>query len=60
MKKIFLILIFLLVSSNLLANTLEYKGLEKLSKNNTFMNNKGEPYSIEEISDKKKFFDNNL
>ena len=53
MKKIFLILIFLLVSSNLLANTLEYKGLEKLSKNNTFMNNKGEPYSIEEISDKK-------
>ena len=53
MKKIFLILIFSLVSNNLSANTLEYKGLEKLSKNNTFMNDKGKPYSIEEISDKK-------
>ena len=53
MKKIILILIFLFVSNNLFANTLEYKGLEKLSKNNTFMNDKGKPYSIEEISDKK-------
>ena len=53
MKKIFLIIIFLFVTNNLFANTLEYKGLEKLSKNNTFMNNKGEPYSIDEISDKK-------
>ena len=52
MKKIFLILIFLFISNNLFANTLEYKGLEKLSKNNTFMNDKGKPYSIEEISDK--------
>ena len=53
MKKIFLIIIFLFVTSNIFANTLEYKGLEKLSKNNTFMNEKGKPYSIEEISDKK-------
>ena len=53
MKKIFLIIFFLLVTNNLLANTLKYKGLEKLSKNNTFMNDKGKPYSIEEISDKK-------
>ena len=53
MKKIFLIIFFLLVTNNLLANTLEYKNLEKLSKNNTFMNDKGKPYSIEEISDKK-------
>ena len=53
MKKIFLTIIFLLVTNNLFANTLEYKGLEKLSKNNTFMNDKGEPYSIDEISDKK-------
>ena len=52
MKKIFLILIFLFISNNLFANNLEYKGLEKLSKNNTFMNDKGKPYSIEEISDK--------
>ena len=60
MKKIFLIIIFLFVTSNIFANTLEYKGLEKLSKNNTFMNDKGKPYSIEEISDKKKFIGNNL
>ncbi len=53
MKKIFLIIIFLIVTNNLFANTLEYKGLEKLSKNNTFMNEKGKPYSIKEISDKK-------
>ena len=53
MKKIFFFIIFLLISNNLLANTLDYKGLEKLSKNNTFMDDKGKPYSIEEISDKK-------
>jgi len=53
MKKIFLIIIFLFVTNNLFANTLEYEGLKKLSKNNTFMNDKGKPYSIEEISDKK-------
>ena len=53
MKKIFLIIIFLFVTNNLFANTLEYEGLKKLSKNNTFMNDKGEPYSIDEISDKK-------
>ena len=32
MKKIFLIIFFLFVTSNLFANTVEYKGLEKLSK----------------------------
>ena len=53
MKKIFLIIIFLFFTNNLVANTLEYEGLEKLSKNNTFMDDKGKPYSIEEISDKK-------
>ena len=52
MKKIFIFIIFLLISNNLLANTLDYKGLEKLSKYNTFMDNKGKPYSISEISDK--------
>ena len=53
MKKIFLIIIFLSFSNNIVANSLEYKGLEKLSKNNTFMNDKGKPYSMNEISDKK-------
>ncbi len=53
MKKILLIIIFFSFTNNLFANSLEYKGLEKLSKNNTFMNDKGKPYSISEISDKK-------
>ena len=53
MKKIFLIIIIFFVTNNLFANTLKYKGLEKLSKNNTFMDDKGKPYSLEEISDKK-------
>ena len=53
MKKIFIFIIFLLISNKLLANTLDYKGLEKLSKYNTFMDNKGKPYSVSEISDKK-------
>ena len=53
MKKIFIFIIFLIISNNLLANTLDYKGLEKLSKYNTFMDDKGKPYSISEISDKK-------
>ena len=53
MKKIFIFIIFLLISNNLLANTLDYKGLEKLSQYNTFMDNKGKPYSVSEISDKK-------
>ena len=52
MKKIFLIIVFLFFTNNLVADTLEYKGLEKLSKNNTFKNDKGKPYSIKEISDK--------
>ena len=30
-------------ANNLFADTLDYKGLEKLSKNNTFMDNKGKP-----------------
>ena len=32
MKKIFLIIIFLFFTNNLVADTLEYEGLEKLSK----------------------------
>jgi len=53
MKKLLLIIFFLTTSQTSYANSIEYKGLEKLSKNNTFMNNKGEPYSVEEILNKK-------
>jgi len=53
MKKLLSIIIFLFVSQTLFAASLDYKGLEKLSKNNTFMDNKGNPYSIEKIVNKK-------
>jgi hypothetical protein len=44
-----LILLFFLFS---LPTFAEYKGLKKLSKNNSFMDEKGKPYSDEEIIDK--------
>ena len=48
MKFIFVI-IFILISQPSYA---EYKGLKKLSKNNSFMDEKGKPYSYEEIINK--------
>ena len=53
MKKILSIIIFLFISQTLFAASLDYKGLEKLSKNNTFMDGKGNPYSAEKIVNKK-------
>ena len=53
MKKIFLIIIFTFVSHNLFATSLDYKGLKKISKNNTFVDKNGKPYSIEKIVNKK-------
>ncbi len=49
MIKYILIIFFSFISLQCLA---EYKGLKKLSKNNSFMDNKGNPYSIEKITDK--------
>tara|TARA_Y100000590_G_C15605304_1_gene971750 strand:+ start:148 stop:1101 length:954 start_codon:yes stop_codon:yes gene_type:complete len=43
----YLILFFFLISLPAFA---EYKGLKKLSKNNSFMDSKGKPYSIDEIT----------
>tara|TARA_B100001123_G_scaffold446876_1_gene602638 strand:- start:986 stop:1909 length:924 start_codon:yes stop_codon:yes gene_type:complete len=47
--KYLIILVFIIFSSPASA---EYKGLSKISKNNTFMDQKGKPYSIDDISDK--------
>ena len=44
-----LIFLFLFVSLPSLA---EYKGQKKLSKNNSLMDDKGKPYSINKITDK--------
>tara|TARA_Y100001970_G_scaffold175022_1_gene213527 strand:- start:799 stop:1728 length:930 start_codon:yes stop_codon:yes gene_type:complete len=52
MKKILLLVIFLLISPKSYALTLKYEGLEKLSKKNTFMDAKGKPYSVDKIKDK--------
>ena len=56
MKKILLFASFLLISLNIHTLALEYDGLEKLSKKNTFMDDKGKPYSIDEITDKENSF----
>ena len=56
MKKIFVFVTILLISSNIHALAVEYDGLEKLSKKNTFMDDRGKPYSIDEIKDKKNSF----
>ena len=53
MKKIFAVLIFLAISQISFASSLDYKGLEKLSKNNTFMDGEGKPYPDDKITDKK-------
>ena len=60
MKKILSILIFLAISQTSFTNSLDYEGLKKLSKNNTFMNDKGNPYSAEKIIDKNNYLLNYL
>ena len=52
MKKIFFFIIFLISSQICYSESLDYKGLKKISKNSTFMDGKGKPYS-EDIKDKK-------
>ena len=49
MKKIFFFIIFLISSQICYSESLDYKGLKKISKNNTFMDEKGKPYSEDEI-----------
>ena len=55
MKRFLVILIplFLSISQILFAGSLDYKGLEKISKNNTFMDGEGLPYPDDKITDKK-------
>ena len=48
-KLTILIFLFLFTSSSSFA---EYKGLKKLSKNNSFVDNEGNLYSVNKISDK--------
>ena len=50
MKKIFSVLVFLTISQISFAGSLDYKGLEKISKNNTFMDGGGIPYPDDKIT----------
>lgn len=54
MKQIIYFLIFIFFSINLSANSLEYKDLDKIKKNSTFVDNIGKTYSINDIVSKKK------
>ena len=54
MKINILIILILFFSNNLFADNLNYKDLDKLSKNNSFFDNKGKSFTLENIQDKKK------
>ncbi|WP_440937758.1 hypothetical protein [Candidatus Pelagibacter sp.] len=54
MKKIICFLILIFFSTNLLANSLDYKDLDKIKKKSTFVDDRGKTYSITDISNKKK------
>ena len=56
MKKIFLLFFFIIFSQISYSESLDYKDLKKISKNNTFMDDKGKPYLEEKITDKKIHF----
>jgi len=60
MKKIFSVLVFLTISQISFAGSLDYKGLEKISKNNTFMDGEGIPYPDDKINDKKNTYFKNI
>ena len=53
MEKILIILLFIIFSSNVYADSKFEKDLAKVSEHNGFIDNKGEIYSIEQITDKK-------
>ncbi len=53
MKKILILIIFLLINKNSFADKKFEKDLKKVSKDNSFINNTGKIYPIENISDKK-------
>ena len=53
MRQTFVIILFVLLSTNSFADKKFEKDLKKVSKDNGFINNKGKIYPIENISDKK-------
>ena len=53
MKKFFLLLVFLIISSNALSGSKFDKDLKKVSKDSGFIDDKGKVYANDQISDKK-------
>ena len=53
MIKLLYIFLFFFISTNISASTLDYKGLNKILKKSTFVDNQGKTYSIDKINDKK-------
>ena len=53
MKKFLIFLVFIIFSSNVYSDSKFEKDLAKVSEHNGFIDNKGEIYSIEQITDKK-------
>ena len=53
MNKLLYLFLFLFISTNISASTLDYKGLDKILNKSTFVDDKGKIYSIENISDKR-------
>jgi len=50
MKKILILLIFILINSNSFAQSKFEKDLKKISKDNAFIDNEGKAYSVQEIT----------
>jgi|TARA_B110000196_G_C20926993_1_gene558082 uncharacterized protein YdeI (BOF family) len=50
MKKILILLIFILINSNSFAQSKFEKDLKKISKGNAFVDNEGKAYSVQEIT----------
>ena len=50
MKKILILLIFILINSNSFAQSKFEKDLKKISKGNAFVDNKGKAYLVQEIT----------
>ena len=53
MKKILILILFLLLNVNAFADKKFEKDLKKISKDNGFIDNLGKTYSVDTISDKK-------
>ena len=55
MKRILILILFIILNTNSFADKKLEKDLKKVSKDNGFINNKGDTYPLENIKNKKNF-----